>query len=125
MLLYHHPVNTEREERGQPVVNAFWVSGGGMLPASAAAPGPAPVLVQELAHSAQRHDWPAWAQAWQRVDAAHCGPLLQAMRQGRPVALTLCGQRASAHLAGPRSGAWARLAARWRAPRLATLLGTL
>ena len=30
MLLYHHPVNEAREERGAPTVNSFWLDGCGM-----------------------------------------------------------------------------------------------
>jgi len=35
MALYDHPVNTERERRGEPVVNSLWLWGGGRLPPSA------------------------------------------------------------------------------------------
>jgi len=38
MAMYQHPVNTEREERGQPVANSVWLWGGGRLPAAARAP---------------------------------------------------------------------------------------
>jgi hypothetical protein len=38
MAMYQHPVNTEREERGAPVVNSVWPWGGGRLPAAARAP---------------------------------------------------------------------------------------
>jgi hypothetical protein len=38
MALYQHPVNTAREERGEPVVNSVWLWGGGKLPAAARAP---------------------------------------------------------------------------------------
>jgi hypothetical protein len=30
MLLYDHPVNVEREQRGEPVVNSVWFWGGGV-----------------------------------------------------------------------------------------------
>jgi hypothetical protein len=38
MALYDHPVNTERERRGAPVVNGLWLWGAGRLPASASGP---------------------------------------------------------------------------------------
>ena len=38
MTLYQHPVNTVREEHGEPVVNSVWLWGGGRLPSSAQAP---------------------------------------------------------------------------------------
>jgi hypothetical protein len=41
MLLHEHPVNTEREARGAPVVNSIWFWGGGAL----AAPGGRPFSI--------------------------------------------------------------------------------
>jgi len=38
MLLHEHPVNTAREERGEPAVNSLWFWGGGVLPASVLSP---------------------------------------------------------------------------------------
>jgi hypothetical protein len=38
MLLHEHPVNTEREARGAPVINSVWFWGGGKLDAPAARP---------------------------------------------------------------------------------------
>lgn len=32
MLLFHHPVNQAREQRGKPVINSVWIWGGGGLP---------------------------------------------------------------------------------------------
>jgi len=32
MLMYSHPVNQRRAERGQPVINGIWIWGGGRLP---------------------------------------------------------------------------------------------
>ena len=34
MLLYEHPVNRVREQRGEPVINSLWLWGGGVLPSS-------------------------------------------------------------------------------------------
>lgn len=125
MLLYHHPVNSAREAQRQPVVNALWFSGAGPLPATAGAPPPEPQHVDTLTESAQRQDWHAWAQAWQRVDAEHCAPLLQRVRAGAAADLVLCGERASTRLAGAPRGTWSRLAAGWRTPALRTVLGAL
>jgi len=38
MALYGHAVNTEREQRGDPVVNSVWLWGAGRLPAKASGP---------------------------------------------------------------------------------------
>jgi hypothetical protein len=32
MILHDHPVNAERESRGEPVVNSLWLWGGGIVP---------------------------------------------------------------------------------------------
>ncbi len=32
MLLFHHPVNQAREQRGEPAINSVWFWGGGCLP---------------------------------------------------------------------------------------------
>ena len=38
MALYEHPVNTAREQRGEPVINSVWLWGAGMLPVAANGP---------------------------------------------------------------------------------------
>ncbi|KQP17680.1 hypothetical protein [Pseudorhodoferax sp. Leaf267] len=125
MLLYTHPVNTEREGQGLPPVNALWLSGCGALPATAPRDAARPMLVQDLAPSALREDWQAWAAAWQQVDAQHCAPLLARLRAGQPVVLTLCGARSlQTWRSAPRS-TLARLGGLWRKPRLHDLLGAL
>jgi hypothetical protein len=40
MVMYQHAVNTQREARGEPVVNGLWLWGAGRLPAAAALAGP-------------------------------------------------------------------------------------
>jgi len=38
MLLHEHPVNTEREARGEPALNSIWFWGGGVIDAERARP---------------------------------------------------------------------------------------
>src|SRR5882762_4395362 len=38
MLLHEHPVNTEREARGEPALNSIWFWGGGVIDAAKARP---------------------------------------------------------------------------------------
>jgi hypothetical protein len=38
MLLHGHPLNRERANRGLPILNSLWISGGGQLPAPARTP---------------------------------------------------------------------------------------
>ncbi len=97
MLLYTHPVNDARVARGAPMVNSFWLSGTGDLPADAP-----PFLQATVLHSLQapalRDDAAAWAQAWQALDSGPLADMARALEQlrqsnaaGRPT-LTLCGK---------------------------------
>ena len=96
MLLYDHPVNESRSERGLPVVNSFWLSGTGALaPALSPAADAAPQVADSLRGAALNEDWPAWASAWEQLDATECAALLKALQQGEAVQLTLCGERAT------------------------------
>ena len=125
MLLYTHPVNTEREAQGQPPVNALWLSGAGAWPAEARADAQPLAVVTDLASSARQEDWQTWGQRWRDVDAQHCAPLLARLRAGHDVALTLCGERSlQTWQRAPRS-ALSRLTGLWRKPQLADLLGAL
>jgi len=38
MLLHEHPVNAEREARGEPALNSIWFWGGGVMAAAKARP---------------------------------------------------------------------------------------
>jgi hypothetical protein len=93
MLLYTHPVNDARTERGLLPVNSFWLHGAGAVPADFRATAGVPPLVPlTLRDAAVSADWVAWRQAWQALDA---GPVAQALtlaEQGRQVTLTLCGE---------------------------------
>ena len=97
MLLYTHPVNDAREARGLAPVNAFWVSGTGAWPESARS-GMFPAdlhMPQHLSPAALRADWPAWANAWQQLDATACADLLAHLQQHGQGTLTLCGERSA------------------------------
>lgn len=94
MLLYTHPVNDERVRGGQLPVNSFWISGTGALPAGRKnTPPPGLQVSHYLRNAALLQDWPAWAAAWHQLDARECAQLARALEQGKPVALTLCGER--------------------------------
>lgn len=95
MLLYTHPMTDERNARGLPAVNAFWVSGTGVLP-EGLRPTPADlVMPQTLREAALHDDWPAWREAWRALDAGACADLLKALDSGQPARLTLCGERSA------------------------------
>ena len=96
MLLYDHPVNESRSGRGLSVVNSFWLSGTGALPpAFKPAAGEAPRIADSLREAALNEDWSAWGQVWEQLDATQCAALLDALKQGDSVQLTLCGERAT------------------------------
>ena len=91
MLLYTHPINDQRAQRGLPPVNSFWVSGAGALVAGADTPVvPFPKVNRALAHAALRQDWAAWAEAWQALDAGDIAQLLTTFEQTGTATLTLC-----------------------------------
>ena len=93
MLFYTHPVNDQREAASEPIVNGFWVHGAGALPPGFRPTAPAPDMPQALRLAALRADWAAWQQAWELLDTSHCLPLLQRVKRGETVSLTLCGER--------------------------------
>jgi hypothetical protein len=96
MLLYTHPVNDERGHGGLLPVNSFWISGTGALPPGRkAAPASGLQVAQDLRDAALLEDWPAWAAAWQQLDAREGPRLAQALDAGKPAALTLCGERSA------------------------------
>jgi hypothetical protein len=126
MLLYTHEVNEERARAGLKPVNSFWVSGTGALPAShAAAPGANLTVAGGLRDMALAQDWPAWAAAWQRLDATECAGLVQALDRGEEVALTLCGERNARTWSGRGGGFFGKLAATLRGARVASALDSL
>jgi len=86
----------QRAQAGLAPVNSFWVSGTGVLPASAKAVTPPGLAVtQALREPALRGDWHGWAAAWQQVDATECADLLRRVAAGQDVTLTLCGDTAA------------------------------
>ena len=118
-LVFHaHPVNEVREERGEPVVNSFWLSGCGRAQAIAAPEDP--VVEATLRTPLLGGDWAAWAEAWHALDA---GPIAQ-LAVGEAT-LTLCGERSSARFEARRLGLFDRLRKRWNAPGTQTLLEAL
>ncbi len=126
MLLYTHPVNEARAERGAYPVNSFWVSGSGALKTPittnfstdihpiglslsklgepfdklwANGKSLAPTLVApfDLMHAALQQDWLTWGQAWAQLDATLCAELMRAFDQDGPP------ERSTLTLCGERS----------------------
>ncbi len=122
MLLYTHPANDERSERGLMPVNSFWVSGAGALPSSwsEAAQGE-PVLPDTLREAALAGDWAAWSQAWQALDASACATLLRALQAGHSVRLTLCGERSALTFERGRPGLFKKIVSQFGHQPLSSL----
>lgn len=122
MLLYTHPLNDARAARGLLALNSFWLSGCG--PAQPES-GAAPQVDDSLRGPALAENWPAWAQAWQALDAGPLAALRAAAARGEPAALTLCGERAWLRLEPAPGALWRRFRALWSVPAPARLLETL
>jgi hypothetical protein len=126
MLLYTHPVNEGRVQQGRLPVNSFWASGAGALPAGVTAAMPAGLRIDEALHApALLQDWPAWTEAWQQIDAREAEPLQQALDSGRPVAITLCGERRARTWRSGKGGWRQRIARAWSRPRAHDILKDL
>jgi hypothetical protein len=113
MLLYTHPINEARESRGELPVNSFWMSGTGraVVPLLSA---DEPIVDLRLGAAWRAGDWPAWAAAWQALDAERLADLAARAERGDAVALTLCGDRAAQRFDAVAHGPWQRLLRRWR-----------
>jgi hypothetical protein len=107
-LVFHmHAVNERREERGQLVVNSFWLSGCGRR--QAADESATPQLAASLRAPLLGGDWAAWADAWRALDGGAIAPLLADARAGKATTLTLCGQRSAARFELQPRTLWQRL----------------
>ncbi len=112
MLLHTHPVNEERHAHGQVIVNSFWLHGNGSLPAGYAPPTTKAQSEHRLRASLLAQDWPAWAQAWQAIDASSIKALSDALDQQQAVELTLCGERRAQTWRSQRQSPWQALRSR-------------
>jgi hypothetical protein len=109
-LVFHgHEVNERREERGELVVNSFWLSGCGRRQVAVGAD--APEVAATLRAPRVAGDWAAWAEAWRALDAGAIARLLGAARDGVATTLTLCGERSAARFALQPRTLWQRLRA--------------
>lgn len=126
MLLYTHPVNEERTRGGLLPVNSFWASGSGTLDGQQGVHAPAGLQVTHtLRDAALLQDWHAWTTGWQQLDANEGARLVRAVAEGRPVALTLCGERRARTWRSAGTGWGRRVAALWSRPKAAESLRDL
>lgn len=125
MLLYTHPLNDARQQRGLSPVNSFWASGTGTLEDAPRPAGPEPQVADDLRAAALRDDATAWTAAWSALDAREGERLLAAVERREPVRLTLCGERGARTWTGPAGGAWRRLSTWLRPAPIARTLEAL
>ena len=105
MLLYNHPLNLEREARGELAVNSFWLSGCG-LPQPVRADAEPPLLDHRLRRAALAEDWAAWTDAWRALDAE-----LGVRLRDTAATLVLCGQRHAVRFDTRPPSLWQRVRA--------------
>lgn len=122
LLLYPHPLNEEREERGELSLNSFWLSGCGRFQADER---DALQVNDVLRAPLLAEDWAAWADAWRTLDSGDVAEWLEASRAGRKVALTLCGERSAHRFENEPLSLRERLGRRWHAPQTHQILEAL
>ncbi|MET0334502.1 MAG: hypothetical protein ABW190_09555, partial [Rhizobacter sp.] len=122
MLLYQQPLNDHRVGQGALPVNSFWLSGCGRPQAEAEVKLH---IADTLRGPALASNWPAWAEAWQALDAGAVKDVLATARQGEPVVLTLCGDRRAQRFEPQSRGLLSRLGRRFSPPQLVSLLEPL
>ncbi len=126
MLLYTHPVNDARAARRLLPINSFWISGTGDLPEGfTSADNAGATVLDTLRDASLRNDGPAWAQAWQALDAGAIKTLLEQARRGEPTELTLCGETAAQTFTLQPQGLWTRLSNRFASADIPALLQSL
>ncbi len=123
MLLFTHPLNAQREDRGTLAVNSFWLSGCGLVQPATTAAGLK--LDDRLRASALAADWPAWSQAWRELDAGPVAEALAHARNGGPLRLSLCGERHVQTFEALPQSWWSRWRASWRRAKPADWLEPL
>lgn len=122
LLLYTHPLNQVREDRGAFAVNSFWLSGCGVhLPQT----GPHIDVLCSLRAPLLANDWAAWAEAWHALDAGPIAELAKRCAAGEAVTLTLCGERHAQSFESQARSVWRRVARRWRSALPASVLEAL
>jgi hypothetical protein len=123
MLLYNHPLNDEREARGELPLNSFWLSGCGRAQPAAAAPG---LHVDDsLRAPLLSGDWAGWAETWRTLDAGPIAGLLRATPAAGRIALTLCGERRAQRFERAPRSAWQRITGAFRGVEPHTILESL
>ncbi len=134
MLWHTHPLNEQREARGQRRVNALWLWGGSSTQDAwpqryAQILAGAPVVTTDTdtrfddapVASALAGDWGSWLAAMQGIETRHAAPLLDALRSGASTRVIL--QLTDAQRVREWQVSRAGVRKFWRTPSLARLAG--
>ncbi len=129
MLWHMHPLNEQRETRGQRRVNALWLWGGASANDTVSAasadwlagvPAAGSTRIDDaLVASALAGDWGSWLAAMQDIEARQAAPLLAALKSGTVAQLTL--QLTDAERVREWRVSRAGMRKFWRPPSLARL----
>jgi hypothetical protein len=99
MLLYTHTVNDARSRSNAALINSVYFHGNGELAKDNVQVNTditsSITMPRSLADAALKEDWPAWAKAWELLDATVCADLRIRAQAGESVILTLCGERSA------------------------------
>ncbi len=114
MLLYQQPLNDKRVGLGALPVNSFWLSGCGR--AQPALNSTDLLIDHRLGTPLLAENPMAWAAAWRALDAGPVAHALTYAKKGRPVTLTLCGERFAQRFEPDGRGLWSRLAQGFSGP---------
>jgi hypothetical protein len=117
MVLATHPISQAREAARRWPINSVWVHGAGVLEAPLP-PAPGVRVAAQLSQGDALHDSAAHAAAWQAIDRQEAAELLDTLRSGQAVQLTLSGPRRAVTLAGPTGGFMGRITSLFGRPRL-------
>lgn len=89
MLWHMHPLNDEREMRGEARVNALWLWGGASPALAPVSARPLPQVDESLVSHALAGDWGRWLVAMNEVERTQIAPLLAALASGEIARLSL------------------------------------
>ena len=117
MLLYTHAVNAQRAR----AINSFWLHGTGHWQADLTQPAHVH-LVHTLREPALQQNGQAWLDAWRSVDAHVLPAMLQAVAQGQPQRLVLCGPNSVQVYESHARSWWQRWRARFQTVSVADTL---
>lgn len=115
MLFYTHPVSDERQAQGRLPVNAFWITGAGVL-AQPVPPSTEVTLDARLLPPTRAADAAGHAAAWAALDADIATHWMPRAERGEALQLSLCGERAAASFTTQPPSLMNRLRRALRAP---------